>query len=342
MIDTERLSDELKTLTREWEIEGALFVLHEGKMVYEEVRAEGWEGNAEDLRFFLHSECEILLYEAAVIHEVNWNSWTRENLVKRFGSVEKAIQKAAEKAGARTMFENRQEKAFETGIRDLAALIRSTRAKDPAGRVEKTEGWTMLRDGEGDCSVAVYLDAAHETAMIHFSLQPEQILLNEQHLLTYFRLELRRIVDAYLLRADEAQLVPFTEENMDGACRLELEDAQYEFILDARSCICRAYALRDKARTYVLESCGRAVGLAVLLQTEDTEIDAFLIDRRYQRRGFGDRMLEMLLDMLKKEGCETLLLGCAEENTAAVELYRKHGFLDTESKEEGLLLRKEL
>ena len=46
--------------------------------------------------------------------------------------------------------------------------------------------------------------------------------------------------------ADEAQLVPFTEENMDGACRLELEDGQYEFILDARSCICRAYALRDR------------------------------------------------------------------------------------------------
>ena len=154
-----------------------------------------------------------------------------------------------------------------------------------------------------------------------------RFLLNEQHLLTYLKLELRRAFDARILQAQESVLCPYDEKHMQGAVRLELQDAQYEFILDARSCICRAYALGEGAMTYVLDTAGRVTGLAVLLTGEnETEIDAMLIDRRYQGRGFGKRMMEEILKSLKEDGTQKVLVAFSPQNTDAAAFYQACGF----------------
>lgn len=55
----------------------------------------------------------------------------------------------------------------------------------------------------------------------------------------------------------------------------------------------------------------------------------FMIDKRYQRKGFGRKALEMLMDRVRKEGAKTLSLSYVPHNKEGEKLYHSMGFRPT-------------
>jgi diamine N-acetyltransferase len=74
----------------------------------------------------------------------------------------------------------------------------------------------------------------------------------------------------------------------------------------------------------------KAVGFAmhgIDRRDEQHWIYRFMIDRRYQSKGFGKAALKLLIDQIQKDKTHNkILLGVHKESIAAIKLYRSLGF----------------
>jgi diamine N-acetyltransferase len=99
--------------------------------------------------------------------------------------------------------------------------------------------------------------------------------------------------------------------------------------------IARGYVYRDcNPKVFLIEDDGKAVGLALVREfTEEPlgyDLQQFMIDERFQGRGFGSAALKLVLDELKKEGHYDHVEVCVKkDDAAAIGLYEKHGFADS-------------
>ena len=59
-------------------------------------------------------------------------------------------------------------------------------------------------------------------------------------------------------------------------------------------------------------------------------IDRFMIDEKYQKNGYGEKALQMLIDTIKQDKShDKIKISTNPENTAARKLYAKLGFCET-------------
>ena len=68
------------------------------------------------------------------------------------------------------------------------------------------------------------------------------------------------------------------------------------------------------------------------LSEEDNfyEICRFMIDRRYQGKGYGKKALSVIIDEMRKEfSCNEIYLSVDPENVKAKHIYEKSGFIST-------------
>lgn len=73
----------------------------------------------------------------------------------------------------------------------------------------------------------------------------------------------------------------------------------------------------------------RIVGYAILLSRKNSRkmrIYSFGIAAAARQRGVAGKMIQVLEDIVKNKKCTTLTLEVSDGNTAAIALYRKHGF----------------
>ncbi len=131
------------------------------------------------------------------------------------------------------------------------------------------------------------------------------------------------------------ELTEITEDNWLEAASLSVKERQRGFVAPAVGIIARGYVYRDcGARVYAVESGGVMVGMALVREFTDEplgyDLQQFMIDARYQGRGYGSRALELILDRLRREGRYDSVEVCVKkEDTEAVALYEKHGFTDS-------------
>lgn len=131
------------------------------------------------------------------------------------------------------------------------------------------------------------------------------------------------------------RLAEVTEENWTEVASLSVEEEQERFVAPAQGILARGYVYRNcGGRVYVIEADGIVVGTALVREfTEEPlgyDLQQFMIDRRYQRRGYGTRALELILDELRKEGRYDHLEVCVKkDDSAAIRLYQKSGFMDS-------------
>ena len=131
------------------------------------------------------------------------------------------------------------------------------------------------------------------------------------------------------------KLTEITEDNWLDAAGLTVSDEQKNFVAPAVGIIARGYVYRDcNAKVLVIEDDGTIVGLALVKEFAEEplgyDLQQFMIDERFQGRGFGDDALSLILDELKKEGHYDHVEVCVkEEDAAAIHLYEKHGFIDS-------------
>jgi len=131
------------------------------------------------------------------------------------------------------------------------------------------------------------------------------------------------------------RLAEITEDNWLEAAALSVKEEQKDYLAPAIGILARGYVYRDcRAKVYVIEADGTAVGLALVREFDDEplgyDLQQFMIDGRYQGRGFGSAGLALILDELRREARYDHVEVCVKkEDAEAVRLYEKHGFTDS-------------
>ena len=131
------------------------------------------------------------------------------------------------------------------------------------------------------------------------------------------------------------KITDITEENWLEVASLEVEDRQKGYVAPAVGVIARGYVYRDcGGRVYAIENDGEIVGCALVREFTDEplgyDLQQFMIDRRYQGRGYGTAALELILDAMRREGRYDHVEVCVKkEDAEAIRMYEKHGFVDS-------------
>lgn len=125
------------------------------------------------------------------------------------------------------------------------------------------------------------------------------------------------------------------EENRLRASGLSVKEHQKGFLDSAPGIIAREETYRDcNGRVYVIEIDGEPVGLALVREfTEEPlgyDLQQFMIDGRYQGRGYGSEALKLILEELSEEGHYDHVEVCVNKaDEEAIGLYIKNGFKDS-------------
>ena len=131
------------------------------------------------------------------------------------------------------------------------------------------------------------------------------------------------------------RLVEINEDNFFAFRALELQEEQRRFLDSPLGILARGYVYRDcRARVFGVAADGEAVGLALVRDLDEEpacyDLQQFLIDRRFQGKGYGTAALGLILEELRREGKYDCAEVCVHrENAAALGLFGKLGFVDT-------------
>ena len=103
------------------------------------------------------------------------------------------------------------------------------------------------------------------------------------------------------------RLISVTEDNWMDVASLSVKEEQKKYVAPAIGILARGYVYRDcNAKIYAFENDGVIVGTALVREFTDEplgyDLQQFMIDEKYQGKGYGSRALELILDELRKEG----------------------------------------
>ena len=124
-----------------------------------------------------------------------------------------------------------------------------------------------------------------------------------------------------------------TDDNKKEILSLRVAEDQRHFIETTEECLAEAEQW-EEFRPVGLYVDGVAVGFAMYGYLGDGKgggnlwIDRMLIDVKYQGNGFGSRFMELLMQrVLIEYGEQPIYLSVYPENTAAIRMYEKLGFV---------------
>jgi ribosomal protein S18 acetylase RimI-like enzyme len=130
-------------------------------------------------------------------------------------------------------------------------------------------------------------------------------------------------------------LIDITENNYLTICALNVTEEQKGFLASPTGILARAYAKRNRnARALAITNNETIVGVLMFMELFEEPacytIEQFLIDFRYQNMGFGSQALQLVIDILAKEGKYESIEVCVKmENMRAISMFKKAGFIDT-------------
>lgn len=135
-------------------------------------------------------------------------------------------------------------------------------------------------------------------------------------------------------------------ENQGEALGIDREDISLDFV-DSVEDIIELTRYGEEhgyiGHTYLIRYEGRCVGIILMGEGIPWEVHppqiagrpfyrimGFIIDRAYRRRGIGSYVLEEVIGRIYREfGPRPIVIGCQEDNAAAMKMYQKHGFVNT-------------
>ena len=138
------------------------------------------------------------------------------------------------------------------------------------------------------------------------------------------------------------RLISVTEDNWMEVASLSVKEEQKKYVAPAIGILARGYVYRDcNVKIYAFENDGTIVGTALVREFTDEplgyDLQQFMIDEHYQRKGYGSLALQLILDELRKEGHYDHVELCVKKADAeAIHLYEKYGFIDSGYVDEGL------
>ena len=131
------------------------------------------------------------------------------------------------------------------------------------------------------------------------------------------------------------RLTEIDETNFFDARALTLREGQRRFLDSPLGILARGYVYRDqRPRVLAVTDEETVVGLLLVKDMDEEpacyDLQQFMIDSRYQGKGYGRAALELLLADLRKEGKYDAVEVCVDKaNAAALALFTGAGFRDT-------------
>lgn len=131
------------------------------------------------------------------------------------------------------------------------------------------------------------------------------------------------------------KLIEVNEENWMVFRSLQLGDEQTGFLDSPLGILARGYVYRRcRARVIGIANDATAVGLALVKDLDEEpacyDLQQFMIDRRFQGKGFGTEALGLILAELEREKKYDCVEVCVKkQDAAALRVYEKLGFTDT-------------
>ena len=89
-----------------------------------------------------------------------------------------------------------------------------------------------------------------------------------------------------------------------------------------------------KVRVWSCEQEGKIIGFLLLMHRSDdaAQLRYFILEPAYRGTGLGRRLMDLYMEHLRTAGYRTSYLWTTDEHLAAAALYKRHGFVQTESK----------
>ena len=131
------------------------------------------------------------------------------------------------------------------------------------------------------------------------------------------------------------RLVEIDERNFFRVRQLKVGEDQQRFLDSPLGILARGYVYRaQRARVLAAENDGEIVGLMLVKDMDEEpacyDLQQFMIDGRFQGRGYGAAALGLLLELLRQEKRYDDVEVCVHrENAAALALFTGAGFVDT-------------
>ena len=130
-------------------------------------------------------------------------------------------------------------------------------------------------------------------------------------------------------------LVEVNEENWIDIVRLSVNEEQQKYLDRPIGIIARGYIYRNcNGRVFGIADDSQIVGVALVRDfTEEPfnyDLQQFMIDGRFQNKGYGTEALRQILELLKQEARFSGVEVCVNrEDTVAIHVYEKVGFVDS-------------
>ena len=146
------------------------------------------------------------------------------------------------------------------------------------------------------------------------------------------------------------ELIDLSEDNINHCLDLKVASDQTQFIASNLDSWKAAKEDEQVARPFAISCDGKFVGFTMFafdVNYEDPNdrywLWRFMIDERYQRKGYGTAALQEIIRYFKDHGANNIRLSTKASNTNALSLYRKAGFRETgELNEEEIVLQLDL
>ena len=131
------------------------------------------------------------------------------------------------------------------------------------------------------------------------------------------------------------KLISITEDNWMDVANLSVKEEQKGFVAPAIGILARGYVYRGcNVKIYAFENDGTIVGTALVREFTDEplgyDLQQFMVDEKYQKKGYGSKALQLILDELRAENHYDHVELCVKKaDTEAIRIYEKHGFVDS-------------
>ncbi len=129
----------------------------------------------------------------------------------------------------------------------------------------------------------------------------------------------------------DVSLQEVTSESLYEVLALSVAPEQESYVSANAKSIAEAY-FEPKAWFRAIAHGDELVGFAMVYrdpEARDFYIWRFMIDARYQRRGYGKRAVELLLEEARGDGVDEVTLNVQPGEHAALEFWRRFGFEET-------------
>lgn len=129
------------------------------------------------------------------------------------------------------------------------------------------------------------------------------------------------------------ELKEVTKDNFEDVLRLKVSAAQSNFVSTTERALAQAYVYRKTAYPFAIYVGDTVVGFIMLGYYEAKHqytLWKFVIDERYQNKGYGKAALKLGIDFLANTfKVKEIFTGVAVENNIAKNLYQSFGFKET-------------